>query len=62
LILYKNSMRANRNERLLNAIDFELFGNPELKIEGLNQKLEREINTIRKMMFSDNPLILGTSS
>lgn len=62
LILYKNSMRANRNERLLNAIDFELFGNPELKIEGLNQKLEREINTIRKMMFSDNPLILGTLS
>ena len=50
--LIKYSTRSNSIERISKEmIDFELFGNPKLQIEGIATKLNRAIEQIKKALF-----------
>lgn len=52
LNLIKYSPRSNVDQRIAKeSIDFELFGNSTLKIDGVISKLNRSIDQVKKAMF-----------
>jgi len=55
LSLLRTSTRLNGNNRTLNVpiddVNFDLFGNDKLKIQGIITKLQREIDSVIKMLF-----------
>lgn len=55
LLKIKYSNRSNSTQRLAGAsvedVDFQLLGNPDLKIDGVQTKLANEINSIKGALF-----------
>lgn len=52
LNMIKYSTRGNANERIAKEnIDFELFGNSVLKIDGIVSKLNRAVDQVKKALF-----------
>lgn len=64
--LIKNSIRSNMTSRLnkenIAEIDFDIFGNPEIGIRGLEWKFNERVNDIRNMIFFDPMIQIGTLS
>ena len=60
----RTSVRSNYIERItkdfINQIGFELYGNRELGIDGIEGRLEREIKDIKKMLFYKPRIIRKT--
>lgn len=57
LEVIKTSTRLNGNnsildsEALINNVNFDLFGNEKLKIDGIKTKKQRQIDSIKRMLF-----------
>lgn len=55
LSVLRTSTRLNGNNRTINVpiddVNFDLFGNDKLKIQGIVTKLQREIESVIKMLF-----------
>lgn len=63
LNVFRTSTRANRTERSTGGFDdadFELYGNKDLGIDGVDGKLASAINNLRNMLFRRVRIIRGT--
>lgn len=63
LLMIKYSTRTNSQERIgkeVGMIDFELFGNAELRIDGVQAKLNKEILSLKKALFRQPKISRGT--
>lgn len=64
LLMIKYSRRSNLEQRLtsdiVSYVDFELFGNSDAKITGVQNKLNNEIENIRKALFRESRITRDT--
>jgi hypothetical protein len=66
LMMIKYSTRSNLTERIgkenIKMVDFELYGNKELGISGVQDKLNKAVGTLRKSLFYKPRISIGTLS
>lgn len=64
LDIIRTSIRSNITQRLnkeiIQDVEFELYGNPALGIEGVRGKYEQRLKAVKEVMFSEPLMSIGT--